>query len=187
MANTQEYIRDLNACLEELSRQNIEEIAGIVFDACKRSKQVFIIGNGGSATTASHFARDLRIGTAIDGKPRVQAFSLTDNIAVLTALANDVSYDAVFEQQLIGQLKDGDVVIGISASGNSPNILKAIEFARNNGATTIGFIGFGGGRLRELVHKCIVLSSTDYRPVEDAHLSLAHIVCYLVQDKIRGL
>lgn len=184
MSLVENYIKGLYECLEELSRQNIEEIADIIFDAYKKGKQIFIMGNGGSATTASHLARDLRIGTAIEGKPRVHATSLTDNVAVITALANDIDYSSIFEQQLIGQSDEGDVVIGISASGNSPNVLKAIEFARKNGAVTVGFIGFGGGKLKELVHKCIVLSSKDYGQVEDIHLSLAHIVAYLVKGRI---
>ena len=178
----QDYIKGLYQCLEELSEQNIGGIADIIFNAYKNRKQIFIMGNGGSASTASHFARDLAIGTAITGKPRLRAVSLTDNVAFITALANDLDYSSIFEQQLIGQLNEGDVVIGISASGNSPNILKAIEFARGNGAITVGVIGFGGGKLKGLAHKCIVLSSRDYGQVEDIHLTLAHIISYLLKE-----
>ena len=178
------YVKGLTEHLGELSRQPVGEIADIVFAAYKKGKQIFIMGNGGSASTASHFARDLKIGTAVEGKPRLKATSLTDNMALISALANDIDYSSIFEEQFVGSLNEGDVVIGISASGNSPNILKAIEFAGNNGALTIGFIGFGGGKLKELVHKCIVLSSKDYGQVEDIHLSLAHIVSYLVKERI---
>ncbi len=184
MSSIQNYIKGLNHCLEELFQQDIDKIADIIFDAYKKGKQIFIMGNGGSASTASHFARDLAIGAAVKGKPRLRAISLTDNVATLTALANDIDYSSIFEQQLVGQVEEGDVAIGISASGNSPNVLKAIEFARKNGALTIGFIGFGGGKLKELAHKCIVLSSKDYGQVEDAHLCLAHIISYLVKEKI---
>ena len=184
MTIIQDYIKSLIECLEELSRQNIDEIAEIIFNAGQKRKRIFIMGNGGSASTASHFARDLQIGTAVEGKPRVRAISLTSNVALITALANDIGYNSVFEEQLTGQLEEGDVVIGISASGNSPNVLKAIEYARQNGAMTIGFIGFGGGQLKELVHKAIVLSSRDYGQVEDVHLSLAHIISYLVRERI---
>lgn len=179
-----DYIEGLRSCLDELSAQDIEGIADIIFDACNKGKQVFILGNGGSATTASHFARDLQIGTAIEGKPRVRATSLTDNIACVTSLANDIDYDSIFKEQLIGQVGEGDVVIGISASGNSPNVLRGIEFARSQGAIIVGFIGFGGGKLQELSHKCIVLSSRDYGQVEDVHLTLDHIISYLVKDKL---
>jgi D-sedoheptulose 7-phosphate isomerase len=180
----QDYINCLKGCLEELSNQNIEEIADIIFGAWKNKKHVFIMGNGGSATTASHFARDLQVGTAVKGKPRVQAIGLTDNIALITALANDIDYNSVFEEQLIGQMGVGDVVIGISASGNSPNVLKAIEYARENGGVTIGFVGFGGGKLKNLVDKSIVLSQKGYRQVEDMHLCLSHMVTELVAEKL---
>ena len=180
----QNYIKDLNTCLEELSKQDIDGIADIIWDAYRKERQVFIMGNGGSASTASHFARDLSIGTAIEGKPRLRTISLTDNIATITALANDIDYSCIFKEQLTSLLSKGDVVIGISASGNSPNVLKAIEFARGKGAITIGLIGFGGGKLKNIVHKCIVLSSRDYGQVEDIHLSLAHIISYLVKERI---
>jgi len=179
-----DYLKGLHACLDELSSQDIEGIADIIFDACNKGKRVFFLGNGGSATTAGHFARDLQIGTAIKGKPRVRATSLTDNIACVTSLANDVDYDSIFKEQLVGQVGEGDVVIGISASGNSPNVLRGIEFARSQGAVTVGLIGFGGGKLKELTHKHIVLSSRDYGQVEDVHLTLDHIISYLVKDKL---
>lgn len=186
MSLVQDYINSLSECLSELlsQRESIEEVAGMIFDAYKKGKQIFIMGNGGSATTASHFARDLKIGAAAKGKPRVRTTSLTDNIAVVTALANDIDYNSIFEQQLTGLLDAGDVVIGISASGNSPNVLRAIEFARNNGALTIGLVGFNGGKLKKLAHKSIVLSNSDYGQVEDIHLALAHIISYLVRERI---
>lgn len=180
----QSYIDGLQQCLNELCQQDIETVVSIIFAAYKKGKQIFTMGNGGSATTASHFARDLRIGAAVKGKPRVRAISLTDNIAVITALANDIDYGSIFYEQLVGQLDEADVVIGISASGNSANVLRAIEFARSKGAVTIGFIGFGGGKLKQLVDKSVVLSSRDYGQVEDAHLSLAHIVSYLVKERL---
>ena len=184
MSIVQDYVEGLYECLRELVRQNVEEIADIILETWKKDKRVFIMGNGGSAATASHFARDLQIGAAAEGKPRVRAISLADNVALVTALANDTSYSSIFEEQLIGQLEEGDMVVGISASGNSPNILKAVEYARKNGAITIGFIGFGGGKLKELVHKAIILSSKDYGQIEDTHLSLTHIISYLVRERI---
>lgn len=184
MALIQNYIDGLGDCLKELLQQNVAEIADIIFDAYKKGKQIFIMGNGGSATTASHFANDLKLGTAVESKARVRVTSLTDNIAVISALANDIGYSSIFAEQLVGQLNEGDVVIGISASGNSPNVLKAIEFGRSKGAITVGFTGFSGGKLKELTHKCIILSSRDYGQVEDTHLCLAHMVCYLVREKM---
>jgi D-sedoheptulose 7-phosphate isomerase len=182
-----EYIEGLKKCIEELSTLDIEETAGIIFNAFKKGKRIFVMGNGGSATTAIHFARDLQIGTAVAGKPRLRVTCLADNVASITSIANDISYDGIFEEQLIGQLEEGDVVIGISASGNSPNVLRAIEYARKNGAVTIGFIGFGGGKLKKLTHKSIVLSSKDYGQVEDIHMALSHIIPYWIKKEINKL
>lgn len=182
----EDYLKGLRSCLDEISRQDIDGIVDIIFTAYEKGKQVFIMGNGGSATTAGHFARDLQMLTAKEGKHRVKAFSLTDNIAMVTSLANDIDYSSIFKEQLVGRVGEGDVVIGISASGNSVNVLRAIEFARSQGAMTVGLIGFGGGKLRELIHKCIVLSSKDYGQVEDVHLVLDHIISYLVKERIAG-
>ena len=186
MTVVQEYINGLIQCLEYLPQQNLEQIANIIVEAWRKGKCVFIMGNGGSATTAMHFARDLKIGVAVTGKPHVRAVSLTDNVAVITALANDTSYSSIFKEQLVGQLEEGDVVIGISASGNSANVIKAIEYARKSGATTIGLIGFEGGKLKELVDSSVTLSNKDYGQVEDIHLSLAHIISYLVKEGINN-
>lgn len=184
MALVNDYIKGLIACLHQLSRQSIAEIVEVIYNAYLNNRQIFIMGNGGSAATASHFARDLRIGTAVEGKPRVRATSITDNMAMITALANDVNYEAIFKEQLVGQLQAGDVVIGISASGNSPNVLRAIEYARENGAVTIALTGFGGGKLKDLVDKAIIVASRDYGQVEDVHLSLSHMIPYEVKAKI---
>lgn len=180
----EDYLKGLRSCLDEISKQDIEDIVDIIIAAYKEGRQIFIMGNGGSATTACHFARDLQIGTAVEGKPRVKAFSLTDNVALVTALANDNDYSSIFKEQLVGQIEEGDVVIGISASGNSPNVLRGIEFARSQGAVTVGLIGFGGGKLKDFTHKCVVLSSQDYGQVEDIHLTLDHIISYLVKERI---
>jgi len=184
MTVVQDYIKDLIQCLEDLPQQNLEHIANIIVEAWRKGKCVFIMGNGGSATTATHFARDLKIGIAVTGKPRVRAVSLTDSVAVITALANDTSYSSIFKEQLVGQLEEGDVAIGISASGNSTNVIKAIEYARKSGATTIGLIGFEGGKLKKLVDSSVTLSNKDYGQVEDVHLCLAHIISYLVKEGI---
>lgn len=187
MGLVKEYIEGLKKCIEELSTSDIEETASVIFGAFKKGKRIFIMGNGGSATTAIHFARDLQIGTAVAGKPRLRVTCLADNVASITSLANDISYDSIFEEQLIGQLEAGDVVIGISASGNSPNVLRAVEYARKNGAVTIGFIGFGGGKLKKLTNKSIILSSQDYGQVEDIHMALSHVIRCWVKQEINNL
>ena len=179
-----DYLNGLRFCLDEISEKDIGQIVDIIMKAHADNRKVIFMGNGGSATTASHFARDVSIGTAAEGKPRLRAASLADNVAMITSLANDVDYNSIFKEQLVGQLDKGDVVIGISASGNSPNVLEAIKFARSQGAVTVGLIGFGGGKLKELVDKSIVLSSRDYGQVEDTHLVLDHIVTCLVRERI---
>jgi D-sedoheptulose 7-phosphate isomerase len=179
-----EYMKGLRSCLDEIAEEDIRAIVDIIMKAYSAGKKLVFLGNGGSAATASHFARDLSIGTAKEGKPRVRAISLTDNIVAITSLANDVGYNSIFKEQLAGQVDKGDVVIGISASGNSPNVLEAMGYARSVGAVTVGFIGFGGGKLKELTDKAIVLSCQDYGQVEDAHLVLDHILTGLVKERI---
>lgn len=182
-----DYLKGLRSCLDELNTQDIIEIVDIIMKAYAGGKRVFFMGNGGSATTASHFARDISIGTAAAGKPRLRAISLADNVAMITSLANDIDYNSIFKEQLVGQMDEGDVVIGISASGNSPNVLEAIKYAHDEGAVTVGFIGFGGGKLKELADKSIVLSSRDYGQVEDTHLTLDHIFTCLVRERLANV
>ena len=184
MSVISDYIDGLGDCLKALSEELITDIADIIYKAYRENKQVIIMGNGGSASTASHFARDLRIGSAAKGKPRVRATSITDNMAMITSLANDIGYDSIFKEQLVGQLDEGDVVIGISASGNSPNVLEAMKYARENGAITIALTGFDGGKLKGLVDKAIIVASGDYGQVEDVHLSLDHMITYSVKAMI---
>jgi len=186
MSVISDYLKGLSICLKGLSQQDIAEVAEMLFQAYKQGKQIVIMGNGGSASTASHFARDLKIGTAVEEKPRVRAMSITDNMAMITSLANDVNYNAIFEEQLVGQLDKGDIIIGISASGNSPNVLNAIAYARESGATTVALTGFGGGKIKDMVDKAIIVSSWDYGQVEDVHLCLCHILAYAVKEKIVG-
>ena len=182
----QGYIKGLHQCLDELSQQEqtISGIADIIFASYKKGRQTFVMGNGGSASTASHCALGFEKQSQVEGKPRLKSKSLTDNIGLLTAWANDVNYDSVFIEQLKNELEKGDVVIGISASGNSPNILQATQYSKAKGAITIGFTGFGGGRLRQLADECIVLSSRDYGQVEDAHLAVTHILSGMLKEKI---
>ena len=186
MPTVQDYLKGLRECLDELSQQEeaIERIANIIFEAYKKGRQVLIIGNGGSASTASHCALGFEKQSAVEGKSRLKSKSLADNIALITAWANDVDYDSIFVEQLRNQLAEDDVVIGISASGNSQNILQAIEYAKERGAVTIGFAGFGGGKLKQIVNECITLSSKDYGQVEDAHLALTHILSDMLKERI---
>lgn len=145
--------------------------------ARENDKMIFFIGNGGSAATASHFANDLSIGTRSQKKP-FRVLSLTDNVPVLTAVGNDFGYDDIFIRQLQAYMKSGDVVVAISASGNSPNVTKAVEWANNNGAKTISLTGFDGGKLKTQTHINLHVPSIkgEYGPVEDLHMIFDHVI-----------
>jgi D-sedoheptulose 7-phosphate isomerase len=163
-----------------LSRLNCDEIAAfmqVLLDARERSATIFFIGNGGSAATASHFANDLAIGTNTFSKP-FRVVSLTDNVSVLTAIANDHGYTAVFTAQLKVLMQPDDVVVAISASGNSPNILDAVQWANQHGGVTVALTGFDGGQLRQLAHRSVHVPTPDkeYGPVEDVHMIFDHLV-----------
>jgi D-sedoheptulose 7-phosphate isomerase len=177
------YREGLRECFEELAVEKLERVAEILLRAQREGRKVFFLGNGGSASTASHMAVDFGKGTAVRGQPRLRAISLTDNIGLITAWANDAAYESVFQEQLDNLLEPQDVVVGISASGNSANVLRAVEFARQRGAVTIGLIGFGGGKLKDLVDVDITVSSRNYGQIEDFHLSLDHILSQYLKEK----
>lgn len=178
------YIADLKKYLDEISVQEVKTIANVIYEGYLKDKQIFIMGNGGSASTSSHFACDLSKSTAIVNKRRLRVHSLNDNISLMTALSNDIGYDKVFEEQLINHINSHDVVIGISASGNSKNILDAMDYSKQRGAITIGFIGFEGGSLYNKVDYKVLIRSMDYGIVESIHLALEHLICLSVKDMI---
>jgi len=172
-----EYVVDLRYVLERLPLDEIRAAMSILQLARLNGRQVLIMGNGGSAATASHFACDLGKGTARPGAPRFRVVALTDNLALLSAYANDVGYEHVFAEQIASLARPADVVIGISGSGNSPNVLRGVQVARSMQATTIGFTGFDGGQLKELVDVCVVVPSDCMEQVEDVHLMVEHLIC----------
>ncbi len=176
------YQRELNNCFAELKTEKFEEI---VIALMNRGSKIYIIGNGGSAATASHMATDLSK-IVVRDTPRLRAISLTDNTPLITAIANDIDYSQVFREQLKNLLYPRDVVIGISVSGKSPNILHAITYANSMGATTIGFSGFGGGKLKSLVDISIDVSSENYGVVEDFHMSLNHLLSQFITQFREG-
>jgi len=169
--------------------EKIQKITEILYEAYKSDKQIFIMGNGGSASTASHFACDLGKGTLkniYDNiEKRFRVVSSTDNIATIMAFGNDLSFKDVFVQQLRNLVNKEDVVIGISASGNSSNVIKAIQYAKKCEAKTIGFLGFkSGGKLQGLVDYEITVQDSHYGRVEDTHLILEHLITnYLAELK----
>ncbi len=185
MDRVQSYIDEMHLTLDQLPIDPINDLIEILYDARLSGKQVFIMGNGGSAATASHFVCDLSKNTRLDGWPPFRVIGLTDNIASLTAYANDEGYQNVFSQQLANLVRPGDIVIGISASGNSPNVLNAIQFANEAKTQTVGFTGFDGGQLGKMVDLHIHVPSDSIEQVEDIHLMLEHMVCKALKEQVR--
>jgi len=170
------YLAEVADVLEKLPAEAVEQVICRLEEARWKGQQVFICGNGGSAATSIHFASDLSKGALAASKPPIKAQSLCDNIALLTAWANDVSYDEIFTQQMASRITAGDVLIAISGSGNSQNVLNAVGLARAVGATTIGFTGFKGGKVKDMVDICITVPSDSVEQIEDVHLLLCHLI-----------
>jgi D-sedoheptulose 7-phosphate isomerase len=176
------YLQDIKQTIDQIPVEGIEIVISILQEARFNRKQVFIMGNGGSASTASHFVCDLAKNTRKAGWPGFRAIGLTDNIAIFSAYANDEGYENVFAQQLNNLLQAGDVVIAISGSGNSPNVVHAVEFANSLGAITIGFTGLTGGKLKNLVQHVVHVPNYRIDQVEDIHLMLEHMICRALME-----
>lgn len=176
---SREYLEGLKKCIDSLL---LEEVAGVIRcldEAYQEGKQVFIIGNGGSAATASHMACDLGkviLPEAGDSSPRFRVMALTDNTPWITALANDLGYEYIFSEQLKNLAHKGDLVIAISGSGNSPNILEGIRVAKSLGAKVLGILGFDGGKAEGMADASIIVRSENYGHIEDVHMVLDHLV-----------
>jgi D-sedoheptulose 7-phosphate isomerase len=179
-----EWYRDLEiAKWQELDLDAISGIGGAIEKAEKKGKQIFVMGNGGSAATASHIATDWSKTAERVGKPLIRCISLNDNIPFMTAIANDLGYEEVFARQLQNLLNPGDVVVIITGSGNSPNVIKAAEFAKMVGAVTIGMTGFTGGKLRKLVDICLHIESDQYGVIEDLHMAAGSILAFYLKQR----
>ena len=181
------YIDYLSSVLNNISLKDIEKFVEVLLEARERESTIFFIGNGGSAATASHFANDIAIGTRTYEKP-FRAISLCDNQAVITAIANDDGYEKIFSQQLQVLLKKQDVVVAISASGNSPNLIQAIDTSKEMGAITVGISAFDGGKMKEMVDVSLHVPTEkgEYGPAEDAHMVLDHLVSNYLMRLVRN-
>ena len=179
----QGYISTLQLTMDRLPRQLIADAIDLLQQARIKGSQVFILGNGGSASTASHFVCDLAKNTRQEGLPNFRVIGLSDNMAIFSALANDEGYENVFSEQLVNLVRPGDIVIAISASGNSNNVIKAVNVAQQYGTTVIGFTGFDGGRLGKLVDINIHVNSNVIEHVEDIHLMLEHLIVKTIKDQ----
>jgi len=183
-----DYFGCLAAALNNLRHAHVDEISDMLLRAYEQERRIFLFGNGGSASLASHFACDLAKGTALPGnhRKRFRAIALTDSVPMMTAWANDSSYEDIFAEQLYNFIEPGDVAFAISASGNSPNVLKALEVARGKHAFRIGLTGFQGGKLTSFCDVCLVVPSDNMQVIEDLHLSVAHALFTSIRHKIEN-
>jgi D-sedoheptulose 7-phosphate isomerase len=184
-----EYIEKLKEGLDKLDVETIEKIVDTLLIAMKNKKQIFIMGNGGSAAIASHLACDLGKGTLQriydPSEERFRVMSLTDNTPLITALANDVGYDNIFSQQLNNLITRGDVLIVISGSGNSENVVRAVKLAQDYKAIVIGLLGSDGGKIKELTDYCLIYEEKHYGRIEDSGSILCHLICSWIKEKIK--
>lgn len=181
-----DYKVRLNRILEQIDAGTLTKVIDAMITAFKENKTIYVIGNGGSAATASHMQADFSFFVRYFTKFRPRIIALTDNTPVITAVGNDISFDDIFTEQLRGRFTKGDVLIAISASGNSPNLIKAAEFANSLEGTTIAFIGFLGGKLKEISKIPLYTPNAkgDYGTIEDVHMILNHVIVnYLSTDE----
>jgi D-sedoheptulose 7-phosphate isomerase len=186
IANTRDYFEAHARVVSKLPFAEIDHIVEELWRAFEDRRKVFIFGNGGSASLACHFACDLAKGTVLPepGQKRFQVHALTNNMALLTALANDLSYEQVFAEQLRNLLEPGDVAFAISGSGNSRNVLMALEASRELGGINIGLSGFEGGKMKVLCDVCAIVPADNMQIIEDLHLSMSHALFRCLRQRI---
>lgn len=173
-----QYLESIGDIIKNLDLKNIGEVIKEIKKAYKEDKRIFVFGNGGSAATANHFACDFGKNAIKDENKRIKIISLSSSISSITAYGNDVGFDSIFEEQLKNLMHDGDLTICISASGNSPNILKAAEYAKKRNGTVISLTGFDGGKLKESSDLNVNVDSDSYEKIEDVHVIITHIIVY---------
>jgi D-sedoheptulose 7-phosphate isomerase len=181
-----DYLDHLKDVIDKIDQAEITNVMKRLLAAYHRQASVYIFGNGGSASTASHFVNDFNKGISGGLARGFRFYCLNDNMATVMAVANDISYDQVFALQLKNYLNDGDVVIAISGSGNSTNVLEAISYARSRGVETVGLVGYSGGRLKDMVDHFVHVPVDDMQKVEDLHLVVNHIMMALFKEHLDG-
>ncbi len=182
--NARSYLDEMTKLLRELDPTPIDAFADCVYQAWRDGRRVFVFGNGGSASTASHYVADFVKTAAVEGQKRLAAFCMNDNIGLLTALGNDISYEETFSYPLASYAQPGDVAVALSCSGNSPNVLHACRWAREHGLTVVALTGFEGGKLKDLADIHINIPSTNFGLIEDLHLSVNHVVAQSLYSRI---
>ena len=176
------YLDELKRALDDLNTEELSKIIDILQKAHENKRRIFVMGNGGSAATANHFTCDFGKNAIRDDERRIKIISLSDNISYITAYGNDIGYEYVFIEQLKNLMESGDIVVAISASGNSPNIIKAVEYAKEKGGVVIGLTGGKGGKLKELADIGIVANINTYEQIEDIHMIITHIIVFLIKS-----
>jgi len=177
-----DYIRAQKGAHDSIPPEAVAQLIGTLREALKQERQVLVFGNGGSAANASHFATDLGKGASDKLGKRFRVLSLNDNVSWMTALSNDYKYEDVFVGQLQNYGRSGDVALAMSVSGNSPNCVKALEWARKNGLRTVALVGAKRGRMADIAEQVIVINDTHYGRVEDAHMGICHMLCYAFME-----
>ena len=180
------YLNEAKKIIDRIDKKFIDRAINMILDAHKKDKQIFIIGNGGSATTATHFANDLSKFCSVEGKKRFRAISLTDNMSIITAWANDTSYDKIFSEQLLNLVNNDDLLIALTVSGNSKNVVEAVETVKKYKAKTLAFLGFRGGKIKDMVDSYILIECDDFGLVESVHLLLEHLIVNVLRSKLLG-
>lgn len=183
-ANIEDYLDCLKKTIEHLDIDAINQTLNVLSKAYNDEKNIFIMGNGGSASTASHYVCDFNKGICADRSKKFKMISLADNVPSMLALANDVGYEFIFVEQLKCLFSPGDYVIGISGSGNSVNVIKAIEYANQNSGITLAFTGYSGGRLKTLADYNIHVDINDMQISEDIHMMLDHLMMRVLKEKL---
>ncbi len=177
-----EYIKGQKAALDSIPVEGVAMLTEKVRSALKEERQILVFGNGGSAANASHFATDLGKGASDKVGKRFRVLSLNDNVSWMTAIANDYAYEDVFLRQLENYGRPGDLVLALSVSGNSPNCVKALDWAKQHGLRTVALVGAKRGRMAEIAEQAIVINDTHYGRVEDAQMGICHLVCYAFME-----
>ena len=179
---TRRYLQQQKAALDSIPLDAVARLIDRLRAALAGDRQIFVFGNGGSAANASHFVTDLGKGSSDKVGKRFRCLSLNDNVSWMTALGNDYAYDDVFVRQLENFARAGDVVLVMSVSGNSPNVVKAVQWARDRGVFTTALVGGKRGRLAEIADEPVVIDSHHYGRVEDAHMAICHMLCYAFME-----
>jgi D-sedoheptulose 7-phosphate isomerase len=179
-----DYFASLQEVFSRLDFALIDQMTEAIWENYENGHTLYVFGNGGSAALASHFACDIGKGTVAPGRKRLRTVSLTDNVPLLTALANDLSYKDVFSEQLAGLAERGDMVLAISGSGNSPNVVQGLEEAKKLGLHSLALTGFAGGRVKVLADLCLVVPSDNMQHIEEAHLCATHVIFLAIRQRM---